>query len=540
MKKQFQKGNFSALYPLCFTAVGPDLWESILSSCSELAGPEDIPDIIGSLAGELRLPGYLPDLARLESVIAKIKPLEIPGSVNDISINPTVALLEIPWKNLPALLDAEKHGQHPVPLPGNELVMVWKDHKTSPVNVREASKRDLLVLKLFVEGISPKEAAAEANVPVAVIDNAIEKAKSEGILLAPPSRIRRDFVCQDDRPYDENFFSAATFTLQWHITQTCDLHCRHCYDRGDRSSLDPGLGHKILSDLSDFCENMHVRGQVSFSGGNPLLYSHFEELYRTASERGFMLAVLGNPAPRKQIEALLNIQEPGFFQVSLEGLEEHNDYIRGAGHFRRTLDFLKVLRELGIYSMVMLTLTKDNMKQVIPLAEILRDMTDLFTFNRLSSVGEGSALSLPPADAYEKFIGEYMNAAERNPVMGLKDNLFNIARREKGMEPFGGCTGFGCGAAFNFISVLPDGEVHACRKFPSFIGNIFRQNLTEIYDSSMARRYRSGCSACSDCALRPVCGGCLAVAYSHGIDQLTVRDPYCFITRTGDSRPCRA
>ena len=36
------------------------------------------------------------------------------------------------------------------------------------------------------------------------------------------------------------------------------------------------------------------------------------------------------------------------------------------------------------------------------------------------------------------------------------------------MEPFGGCTGFGCGAAFNFMAVLPDGEVHACRKVPIF------------------------------------------------------------------------
>src|SRR5271169_5239534 len=131
MKKQFQKGNFSAQYPSCFTAVGPDLWKSTFFTCSELAGPENIPDIIGIRTGELGLPGYLPDLCRLESVVAKIKPLEIPRSVNDISINPTVELLEVHWKNLCALLDAEKHGQHPVPLHGNALVIVWKDQKTS-------------------------------------------------------------------------------------------------------------------------------------------------------------------------------------------------------------------------------------------------------------------------------------------------------------------------------------------------------------------------------------------------------------------------
>jgi selenobiotic family peptide radical SAM maturase len=481
--------------------------------------------------GDLGLPGYLPDLARLEAAVAEAESLEVPRRANDMSINPTVTLLEVPWKNLPTLLDAKKRDRCPVPLPGNEVVMIWKDPETFRVHIREASKEDILVLKLFVEGIDPEEAASKGNIPLEALLNIIEKSKSDGIILAPLSGIRRNFVFDNERAPQEEFLTAPTFTLQWHITQACDLHCRHCYDRSDRTALDPVLGHKILSQLSDFCNDKHVRGQVSFSGGNPLLYAHFLELYRAAAERDFMLAVLGNPAPRRQIEALLNIKKPVFFQVSLEGLEEHNDHIRGKGHFKHTLEFLNVLRDLGIYSMVMLTLTENNLKQVLPLAEVLRDVTDLFTFNRLSSVGEGSALRLPGVDAYRDFIIEYLNAAESNPIIGLKDNLFNIALHERGMDPFGGCTGFGCGAAFNFLSLLPDGEVHACRKFPSFIGNISSQNLDEIYHSSTAQGYRSGCRACSGCAVRPVCGGCLAVAYSRGIDPLNDRDPYCFLSR---------
>jgi radical SAM protein with 4Fe4S-binding SPASM domain len=93
----------------------------------------------------------------------------------------------------------------------------------------------------------------------------------------------------------------------------------------------------------------------------------------------------------------------------------------------------------------------------------------------------------------------------------------------------GGCAGFGCGAAFNFVSLLPDGEVHACRKFPSLIGNIFSQSLREIYDAPVARRYRAGSFACRECRLRPACGGCLAVSHGFGLDVFTERDPYCFL-----------
>jgi selenobiotic family peptide radical SAM maturase len=290
---------------------------------------------------------------------------------------------------------------------------------------------------------------------------------------------------------------------------------------------------RILDDLLDFCRRKAVHGQVSFSGGNPFLHPDFKEIYRAASDRGFSLAILGNPVQPERLREIVEIEKPVFFQVSLEGLEEHNDTIRGAGHFRRTLGFLEILREMRIYSMVMLTLTRDNMGQVVPLAGILRDRADLFTFNRLALFGEGKNLMLPSPEEFRDFLSGYIEASRGNPVMALKDNLFNILQHQKGESLFGGCAGYGCGAAFNFLALLPDGQVHACRKLPSLLGNISGNRLEEIYDSLRARHYRSGCSACSACPIRPVCGGCPAVASSLGLDPFTDKDPYCFITAPG-------
>jgi hypothetical protein len=56
-----------------------------------------------------------------------------------------------------------------------------------------------------------------------------------------------------------------------------------------------------------------------------------------------------------------------------------------------------------MYTMVMLTLTRDNLDQVLPLAELLRDRADFFTFNRLSTVGEGASLQMPEKEAFEAF-----------------------------------------------------------------------------------------------------------------------------------------
>jgi selenobiotic family peptide radical SAM maturase len=178
--------------------------------------------------------------------------------------------------------------------------------------------------------------------------------------------------------------------------------------------------------------------------------------------------------------------------------------------------------------MVMVTVTKDNIRDVIPLALELEGLTESFNFNRLSLVGEGAKLMLPERAQFISFLQQYLETSEQYPHMRLKDNLFNILLHERGMDLFDGCTGYGCGAAFNFITVLSDGEAHACRKFPSPIGNVFEEGIEQVYDSDAAARYRLGCDACRGCAIRTVCGGCLSIAHSFGLDVFRERDPFCF------------
>jgi radical SAM protein with 4Fe4S-binding SPASM domain len=127
------------------------------------------------------------------------------------------------------------------------------------------------------------------------------------------------------------------------------------------------------------------------------------------------------------------------------------------------------------------------------------------------------------------FLAVYQEQARIKSVMGFKDNLLNLFRYEHGQRLFGGCTGYGCGTAFNFVSVLCDGEVHASRKFSSRLGNIYENSLEQIYNSEIAAKYRKGSEAYSGCSIRHVCGGRLAVTYSNGLNVFTDSDPYCFM-----------
>jgi selenobiotic family peptide radical SAM maturase len=425
-----------------------------------------------------------------------------------------------------------------------------------------ADDRDLLALKVVAEGLSVRDAAGQAGVAPAAISRALAEAEAKGLVFLPaswlpaspptspasgpasgPSSGRTSGLVREPgfctAPFDSLGDASGTdepgraevFTLQWHITQACDLRCRHCYDRSPRPPVRLDHGLRLLDQLAAFCVDRGVQGQVSFSGGNPFLHPDFETLYAGAAERGFIPVVLGNPVPRRRLERLCAIARPAAYQVSLEGLAGHSDSIRGPGHFARTLEFLDLLDELGISSMVMLTLTRANQAEVLDLAEALAGRTGLLTFNRLSLFGQGASLACADPRTYPAFLERYLDAAGSNPVLGLKDNLLNLALERRREPLFGGCAGFGCAAAFSFLAVLSDGEVHACRKFPSRVGDLRTSGLADIYDSPAARAYRLGSSACRDCPLKPRCGGCLAVTASHGLDPLADRDPYCFRDR---------
>lgn len=319
---------------------------------------------------------------------------------------------------------------------------------------------------------------------------------------------------------------AQAFTLQWHLTNACEQSCLHCYDRSSLATLPYVDAVRVLDDLVAFCRAKRVRGQVCLTGGNPFLHPTFLEIYTAAAARGFPLSILGNPVGREAIREVAAIFPPVYYQVSLEGLRETNDRIRGAGHFDRVVAFLRLLREEGIPSHVMTTVHRDNLDEVLPLAELLRGKADRFTFNRLSQVGRGESLALPEPAVYAAFLASYRAAARSNRAMRMKENLFALVPgTRKGATR--GCTGHGCGAAFNFVALLPDGEVHACRKFPSPIGSLRRETLAEIWDSDGARAYRRGSAACKGCSHRNDCGGCLAVSHGAGLSPLEARDPHC-------------
>jgi hypothetical protein len=253
--KHTQNRQLDEIFPLCRSIIGSERWSSIATCFAEIPDLESFQQKLLQTGG---LPGFLPELARLEWSINETSGgnSDVPLEVDWISINPTLKLLSLSWKNLTLLLNEGKVVSPPLPEPGEELVLIWKEPGTGKTKIHPASNDDLLALKIVVDDVEPSQIAHENMVAVGLLDAAVDRAVRNGILLAPKSLIKRDTpLFLSEETVSENFLSSYSFTLQWHITQACDLHCKHCYDRSARSPMTLNQGIRILSDLYTFCRD---------------------------------------------------------------------------------------------------------------------------------------------------------------------------------------------------------------------------------------------------------------------------------------------
>jgi Fe-coproporphyrin III synthase len=116
-------------------------------------------------------------------------------------------------------------------------------------------------------------------------------------------------------------------TIHLHASRFCNLACQHCYSMSGPNEHGELAPQEIISALTVFkAEGYDV---LSLSGGEPLLYSGFEEVVHSAIALGFRLNLITNGAPVGG--RLLNIiaEYVHLIAISLDGAPHTHTEIRG-------------------------------------------------------------------------------------------------------------------------------------------------------------------------------------------------------------------
>jgi len=154
--------------------------------------------------------------------------------------------------------------------------------------------------------------------------------------------------------------------LELQITDRCNLRCRHCY-----------LGNGLRQDLSFnrtkriFEEFEEIQGlRLLLSGGEPLLHPKFWEINEILRDFAFRSVLLSNGTLiTQEIAKRLRVHE---VQISLDGMREGHEAIRGERTFEKAVLAIDHLQEFGIRVSIATMIHRGNLREFDALASLLR------------------------------------------------------------------------------------------------------------------------------------------------------------------------
>lgn len=318
-----------------------------------------------------------------------------------------------------------------------------------------------------------------------------------------------------------------TFTLQWHITNACQLRCKHCYvDFSKPEALD----FKVISDWIDnyisFLNKYKVEWKVYFTWWDPWLYPKFKDLVEYSLKKWLKVSLFWNyHLLTDRNITWLNEKWITFYQLSLEWLENKHDEIRGKWTFNEVVKAINKLENNSIFTLANMTISKWNINEVIPLIEYLAKNTKLsrFDFVRVVPMWKASKEIMVTDIEFKDLLLKILKLEERLKLENYKlqiwkkDHLWKLLYFENNKLNIDlDDKVYGCWMWYRHLTVIENWDVLLCRKLPIKIWNITESSLIDIYENSLyidKIHKWSLIKWCLNCKLKNVCRGCPAVNY---------------------------
>lgn len=324
------------------------------------------------------------------------------------------------------------------------------------------------------------------------------------------------------------------------VTHRCDLNCIHCSSNAHpthASIMSRADCLRIIKEAAD----LHVR-DITFSGGEPFLWSHLPEaiscaasnnmdisVYTTGNSKGFapLLSSIG-----KNIKTII-------FSLFGSNAQTHERVTRVSGSFNKTKVSIRFTKEQGINTEIHFVPTARNyqaLDQVVVMAEQL----DISAVSILRLVPQGRAAFLPN-DALTK--AQNLDLQKMIQCLRQKSRVkirtgspYNFLLLNEDTD---------CMAAVNRVIISPNQDIYPCDAFKGIsaysivktdrLSNLSQSSLDDCWKNSpylQAIRktisvYPSCCKVCKKVSLCQ--SGCLAQKVFKCKNLTISPDPDCIM-----------
>ncbi len=275
-----------------------------------------------------------------------------------------------------------------------------------------------------------------------------------------------------------------SLTELWiHLTDRCDLACRHCLFSCSPSCSTTLETDRVLS-IAHEAEELGCRLFV-LTGGEPLVHEGFVEVVDE------LLAIPDSHVVVLTNGVLLDTHRDDLarwprdrvhFQVSVDGLQQANDRIRGKGNFAKVLERLTLLHDMAWPFTVSATVTIDTVDDLPAVVELAADKgASNVHFMWFLERGRGDGSQRAEHDKIAERVCAATSLAE---TLGLGlDNL--DALRSQVFAPIG-TVHDGTNAGWESVAVGPDG-----RLYPT-AATVGLEALATSQDDGLAHAWRNG------------------------------------------------
>ena len=358
---------------------------------------------------------------------------------------------------------------------------------------------------------------------------------------------------------DPGYAAALPQEISLQLTYRCNLRCTHCYqwnEQGFFRDFSPSrqrteLSLEVAADV--LRATAEQRSKLFIWGGEPLMHTQFDEVAKLIERYPRTVNMCTNGLLfKRRLDDLLRIGENLNLLVSLDGLGDDHEALRGTGTFARTYDNLAMMRQLqdsgefrGELSLSCMVshVTVGKMYEFMEWAEELGVNTVYFQFPWYISPEVAQAMdelyaqsfawlnpqtrtSRPTWHSYTYQLPPEQLPQLRESMRRLASRPWHVRVRYQPQLEADEVEDFilgtsrpaqhrtRCLAVSNRLEVHADGNVSSCKFFPEFVvGNLYQTPVGELWQSTAFREVRKILAANG---MMPVCSKCILL-YLNGV-----------------------
>lgn len=313
--------------------------------------------------------------------------------------------------------------------------------------------------------------------------------------------------------------------LQVHLTDSCNLKCKHCYQEGKNTNKLLSLNDfkLLMEQFKDLTHYTNSDGMtLNITGGEPLLIKNILAYIDLAINSGVSKINLLTNGLLLNKDILIELKKRKIvsIQVSIEGNEKINDLIRGKGTFKCILSKISLAKSLGVKIRVSYTLNSLNFNCI---EETVKSVFEAgaysIWFDRMIPFNEDI---LKPVST-DEFI-KSLSIIKKLKIY-YKDTDFKVLMKRSLQflysPDFNNDSCYRCSGIVKNLTVISDGTVYPCRRMPIKLGNFKENTLIDIYKNPFTKKISDSIKSypeeCNKCSYKNGCkGGLKCLSYYRG------------------------